>query len=411
MIEVNNLVKRYGNHTAVDHLSFKIEKGKIYGFLGPNGAGKSTTMNMITGYIASTEGTVKIDGHDILEEPEAAKKCIGYLPEQPPVYFDMTVLEYMKFDDVYVVRLDRSEEIVESLTKICDREKITLATIEGIGAADHAVIGLYNVGEQVYHKTELNGPMEITALTGNVSTMDGKTYLHIHINLCDEKMNVKGGHLNECRISATAEITIRTVNGKVERFYDKDGVGLNLYQFPGNEGYKKLLKNLIDVIKEDHAKLGFRKEKIRLYYPLSSLNHFFGTSDDADQMQERLNHLPVVITEKLGEVVATHKAERFCFHIPEEGSEYVHNNMKENEFIKSLIELLQKHGCKMDDILNLFHKYSDNIITENMDNGEFDILIRFEDKPDDPYYYCFKDEGCHIIYHRFLKEDYEDFGF
>ena len=97
MIEVNNLVKRYGDHTAVDHLSFKIEKGKIYGFLGPNGAGKSTTMNMITGYIASTEGTVSIDGHDILEEPEKAKKCIGYLPEMPPLYFDMTVLEYMNF--------------------------------------------------------------------------------------------------------------------------------------------------------------------------------------------------------------------------------------------------------------------------------------------------------------------------
>ena len=73
VIEVNNLVKRYGDHTAVDHLSFKIEKGKIYGFLGPNGAGKSTTMNMITGYIASTEGTVTIDGHDILDEPEQAK--------------------------------------------------------------------------------------------------------------------------------------------------------------------------------------------------------------------------------------------------------------------------------------------------------------------------------------------------
>ena len=97
MIEVNNLVKRYGDHTAVDHLSFKIEKGKIYGFLGPNGAGKSTTMNMITGYIASTEGTVTIDGHDILDEPEQAKKCIGYLPEMPPLYFDMTVGEYMNF--------------------------------------------------------------------------------------------------------------------------------------------------------------------------------------------------------------------------------------------------------------------------------------------------------------------------
>lgn len=77
LIEVNNLVKRYGDHKAVDHLSFSIEKGKIYGFLGPNGAGKSTTMNMITGYIASTEGSVVIDGHDILEEPEEAKKCIG----------------------------------------------------------------------------------------------------------------------------------------------------------------------------------------------------------------------------------------------------------------------------------------------------------------------------------------------
>lgn len=80
MIEVSNLVKRYGDHTAVDHLSFQIEKGKIYGFLGPNGAGKSTTMNMITGYIASTEGTVTIDGHDILEEPEKAKNASVIFP-------------------------------------------------------------------------------------------------------------------------------------------------------------------------------------------------------------------------------------------------------------------------------------------------------------------------------------------
>lgn len=97
MIEVKNLVKRYGDHLAVDHLSFHVDKGQIYGFLGPNGAGKSTTMNIMTGYIASTEGEVLIDGHNILEEPEKAKKCIGYLPEQPPLYFDMTVDEYLKF--------------------------------------------------------------------------------------------------------------------------------------------------------------------------------------------------------------------------------------------------------------------------------------------------------------------------
>ena len=123
MIEVSNLVKKYGDHTAVDHLSFQIEKGKIYGFLGPNGAGKSTTMNMITGYIASTEGKVMIDGHDILEEPEEAKKCIGYLPEMPPLYFDMTVLEYMKFaaDLKKIPRNQKDKQIKE----VMDMVKIT----------------------------------------------------------------------------------------------------------------------------------------------------------------------------------------------------------------------------------------------------------------------------------------------
>ena len=119
MIEVNNLVKRYGDHTAVDHLSFKIEKGKIYGFLGPNGAGKSTTMNMITGYIASTEGTVTIDGHDILDEPEQAKKCIGYLPEMPPLYFDMTVGEYMNFvADLKKIPKDQKKSMVEEVMEM-----------------------------------------------------------------------------------------------------------------------------------------------------------------------------------------------------------------------------------------------------------------------------------------------------
>lgn len=97
MIEISNLVKKYGDHTAVDHLSLVVEPGKIYGFLGPNGAGKSTTMNMITGYLGATSGEIKINGHDILKEPEEAKKCIGYLPELPPLYMDMTVKEYLDF--------------------------------------------------------------------------------------------------------------------------------------------------------------------------------------------------------------------------------------------------------------------------------------------------------------------------
>lgn len=124
MIEVSNLTKKYGAHVAVDHLSFKVEKGQIYGFLGPNGAGKSTTMNMLTGYLAATEGKVTINGKDIQKEPEEAKKSIGYLPELPPLYTEMTVAEYLKFvaELKKVPRQERGRQIEEvmELTRITD---------------------------------------------------------------------------------------------------------------------------------------------------------------------------------------------------------------------------------------------------------------------------------------------------
>ena len=97
MIEVKNLTKKYGTHIAVDNISFEVNEGEILGFLGPNGAGKSTTMNILTGYLSATNGTVSINGHDILEEPNEAKANIGYLPEHPPLYHDMTVREYLSF--------------------------------------------------------------------------------------------------------------------------------------------------------------------------------------------------------------------------------------------------------------------------------------------------------------------------
>ena len=121
MIEVKNLTKRYGNNVALDHVSFTVEDGSILGFLGPNGAGKSTTMNIVTGYLSATEGTVSISGHDILDEPNEARKLIGYLPELPPLYLDMTVQEYLDFMyDLKKVKLPREKHIREicSLTKI-----------------------------------------------------------------------------------------------------------------------------------------------------------------------------------------------------------------------------------------------------------------------------------------------------
>lgn len=120
MIQVENLVKRYGNHTAVDHLSFTVEKGQIYGFLGTNGAGKSTTMNIMTGYIAASSGTVMINGFDILKEPMKAKQCIGYLPEVPPLYTDMTVWEYLMFaaELKKISKKERVEHVEEIVDKI-----------------------------------------------------------------------------------------------------------------------------------------------------------------------------------------------------------------------------------------------------------------------------------------------------
>ena len=124
VIEVRNLVKKYGAHLAVDHLDFTVDTGQIYGFLGPNGAGKSTTMNIMTGYLGATEGEVLINGHNILEEPEEAKKCIGYLPEMPPLYMEMTVWEYLNFSAELkkIPKKERSIQVeqVMELVKIVD---------------------------------------------------------------------------------------------------------------------------------------------------------------------------------------------------------------------------------------------------------------------------------------------------
>lgn len=124
MIEVKNLTKKYGDHVAVNNLNFTVDKGKIYGFLGPNGAGKSTTMNIITGCLAATEGEVYINGNDIFENPIEAKKYIGYLPEQPPLYLDMTPYEYLKFvaeaKGVHKGEIDDQIDEVMSVTQIED---------------------------------------------------------------------------------------------------------------------------------------------------------------------------------------------------------------------------------------------------------------------------------------------------
>ena len=142
MIEINHLVKKYGSHVAVDDLSLTVEPGKIYGFLGPNGAGKSTTMNIITGYLAATSGEVKINGFDVLKQPEDAKKCVGYLPELPPLYMDMTVKEYLDF----VAELKKIEKslragYVKEAMKITKTEEVSGRLIRNLSKGYRQRVG------------------------------------------------------------------------------------------------------------------------------------------------------------------------------------------------------------------------------------------------------------------------------
>ena len=142
MIEINHLVKKYGEHVAVDDLTLTVEPGKIYGFLGPNGAGKSTTMNIITGYLAATGGEVKINGFDVLKQPEEAKKCVGYLPELPPLYMDMTVKEYLDFV-AELKKLDKSLRAgyVKEAMKITRTEEVSGRLIRNLSKGYRQRVG------------------------------------------------------------------------------------------------------------------------------------------------------------------------------------------------------------------------------------------------------------------------------
>ena len=142
MIEVRNLTKMYGDKLAVNNISFKVEKGEILGFLGPNGAGKSTTMNMLTGYISSTSGDVLIDGVDILEDPKKAKANIGYLPEIPPLYVDMTVEAYLSFIfDLKKCKLPRSAHI-KDVCSLCKIEDVRHRIIKNLSKGYRQRVGL-----------------------------------------------------------------------------------------------------------------------------------------------------------------------------------------------------------------------------------------------------------------------------
>lgn len=209
MITVNHLTKYYGDHLAVDDISFEITEGHVYGFLGPNGAGKSTTMNIMTGCLSATSGTVLIDGHDIFEEPNEAKRCIGYLPEHPPLYMNESALEYLRF--VGEAKGLRGEELYDQVeqvigkTGIADVQHRRISTLskgykQRVGIAQ-ALLGNPKVIILDEPTVGLD-PIQIIEIRDLIKSL-GKTHTVIfssHIlsevqTICDRIMMIAGGKL------------------------------------------------------------------------------------------------------------------------------------------------------------------------------------------------------------------------
>lgn len=172
--------------------------------------------------------------------------------------------------------------------------------------------------------------------------------------------------------------------------------------------FTRLTKNIFDVIKEQQIKLGYRKETIRLYYPLQSLNRLLGTELDENEMKSVLNMFADSVKDQLGNISISCDKNRFCFFFPEQTSEYIYTHTEQKGFLYDFIATVSKHDASIDEVVEVFKKYSDNVHFEKVNHGEFDYLIYFENGEPDDYRYCLTDEGDHIIYHRFTIEDYND---
>ena len=227
MIEVRNLTKKYGDHEAVSDISFTVEEGHIYGFLGPNGAGKSTTMNIITGYMAATSGDVIINGHDILKEPRAAKSCIGYLPEVPPVYQDLTVREYLEFAaEIKGMKKQAKKDAVAEAVKTAMLEEVEQRLIKNLSKGYKQRVGLaqaiIGLPEVLILDEPTSGldPKQIREMRDLIKRLgdDHTVILSSHIlsevsAICDHVIMISGGKIvaNDSLEALTAEKSLEEV--------------------------------------------------------------------------------------------------------------------------------------------------------------------------------------------------------
>lgn len=177
------------------------------------------------------------------------------------------------------------------------------------------------------------------------------------------------------------------------------------------ERFRKLEKNICDVIREDQIKLGYRSETMRLYYPLESLNRLVGMELDIPEMYGELEDFCEEVEPRFGRVVISNSRERFCLTFPPQTAEYVHDKLPRDQFLEDFIAVIAEHGCTPEDVLAVFSRYSKQVHLEKLSGEEFDYLVYFADGRPNDYRYCLTAEGCHMTYHRFTPEDYEEMGF
>jgi ABC-2 type transport system ATP-binding protein len=313
LIEVKHLVKRYGDSTAVNDLSFTVKQGQIYGFLGPNGAGKSTTMNIMTGYIAPTSGEILVNGHNILEEPQEARKCIGYLPEIPPVYPEMTVAEYLKFA-ASLKRIPKKEQesMISEVMELTDITSMSNRLIRNLSKGYRQRVGLAQAILGYPEIIILDEPMVgldpkqiieirelIRSLAGHHTVILSSHILSEISAICDHIMIIAHGQLVASDTpeqlmklmtgSASLELTVKASEGQIRRILSQVQ-GLELLSIHASEeedACDLTVKSIHDVDLRERLFYLFADQKLpllRMQKTRASLEEVFLelTEDDSD---------------------------------------------------------------------------------------------------------------------------------
>lgn len=175
--------------------------------------------------------------------------------------------------------------------------------------------------------------------------------------------------------------------------------------------FEELKQNLIGLVKESQIKLGYSDTSCHLYYPAEALNHLLATELTIPQLENALQEFSTYAAKELGSVTVSHKGEQFCLTVPREGTAYVHEHVEDNGFLQAFMDCMRDGHCTIEEIISVFHRFSDHVTVEKTNHEEFDYLIYFTDGSPDTYRYCLHEEMGHMIYHRFTPREFEAFAF